>query len=158
MASLHNFASTVHNWLDVAGGLASILGLIITFRVWRQVKTIKRTFTLRGRLPELSTAISDISRELLNTLSSEDVQSSHFRAQIERLNGVLINLMALIDNPQRGMARQLHVACGGNPGLLSRFRRRHSKPISRDRAWDIYYKSQGLIESLEQTAQDLHWR
>ena len=142
--------------LGVAGDIASVAGLVISVIVWLQVRSIKRSFVLRARLPELLVALRAISADLLKVLKNSDMQPGDPRAELARLNALLTHLMDKVERPQREMAKRILDVSreGGSRRLVTVSWKEQQQ---RDEVWQVYFGVEESIESLTQVNKDSKW-
>jgi hypothetical protein len=155
-AEEYRTAMVVPEWVGLAADVASIAGLTITILVWRQVRSIKRSFVLRARIPEILIALKSINANLLNGFGAPGEPSRDPRADLARLHAVLVNLLQKVERPQRALVKALQDEIReGN--RLTALNLPLLQGISRDAIWQVYFGVEGLLESLKQVTKDNKW-
>lgn len=140
---------------EIVADVSSILSFLGTLVVWWQVRSIKRSFLQRARLPELSKELSRISKALLEVLRDP---SRTFGKEVARLIAVLFSLTTKTERIERDLVTGLLIKCGVRHPRWALWKTIDPLPLTRVRAWEIYEESEGLIESLTQSQKDLEWK
>jgi len=147
----------VPDWLSLVADVASVIGLLVTLAVWFQTKALRKAFTLRGRLPALSSALKDANNRIFNILQQSDTDVQRSGAELARLREILNNLSPKLMGNQRESVVQLLRKCNWNRRKRLSFRSAQQRRLTSEELWEIYNETEGLIESLRQTAKDFEW-
>jgi hypothetical protein len=145
----------VPTWLSLTADIASLVSVLVTFAVWFQTRSIKKSFALKARLPEISTTLTEISTSLLRGLQDGIGNATH--ADIARLNALLVNLRPKLSRSERELVTKLLDRCGTRPHRWTIWTGAKRSHLSRDEEWEIYNETQGLIEVLRQVTKDSNW-
>lgn len=145
----------LHEWLSPVADLLSVVGFFMTLWVLALTRTIKRTFALRARTPQLRKALT-VKVNTLRPLIKAWPQNRN-----EAL-GVLANARALLENLQTKLPRNERTAVDRivrelNGRRIGLFRRMHPAEYSEDDLWKIFADLQAIITSLEQREKDVTW-
>jgi hypothetical protein len=80
-----------------------------------QVRSIKRSFLMRARLPEILSALRRMNADLLKGLGNSGSPTWDPRKDLARLNAVLASLEGKADRPQRELVEIVrHKSAQGN--------------------------------------------
>ncbi len=147
----------VPDWLSLTADGASLAGFFITLAVWFQTRALRKAFSLRGRLPELSSDLKSLNGRLLEGLRASAANLPPSRAELESLGAILRNLSPKLPRSQREPVVRLLKKCDRRRRRLWFWQATERHPLSAGQMWEIYDGTQGIIESLEQTAKDFKW-
>lgn len=139
--------SVIPQWAQDVTTAASFLGFLLTLYVTWQVRSIRRQYAARVRLPDLIKELTAKGSEL-NTLIPSWPQH---RNEVEGKIKVTMELL--------GAARKL--LGRSDAGTVSRVHRKFSKAEEvgdQDQAWGLYTDLQMAIASLEQIVKNLNWK
>jgi hypothetical protein len=133
-------------WLSPAADVLSVVGFAMTLWVLVLTRSIKRTFALRARTPQLRrslTAAVNSLRPLIKTWPQNRNEAL----------GILANSRALLENLQTKLPRNERTTVdrvvrelnGRRSGML---RRMHPAEYSEDDLWKIFADLQAIVTSL----------
>lgn len=141
--------------LSPIADILSLLGFGLTVWVLIVTRSLKRTFALRARTPELRKSLEASAKKLSALLGRWPESKNETFALIANARAVLENLSAKLPRSEKSA-----VAC-----LVKEMRGRREgwltyTPIARyteDDLWKIFADLQGVIASLEQRERDASW-
>lgn len=142
-------------WLSPVADVLSVLGFGMTLWVLLLTRSIKRTFALRARTPQLRLSLTAAVNSLRPLI--KDWPTNRNDAL-----GVLANARALLENLQAKLPRNDRAAVDRivrelNGRRISLFRRIHPAEYSEDDLWKIFADLQAVVTSLEQREKDVTW-
>jgi hypothetical protein len=142
-------------WLSDLANILEVLGFLLTIWVLVETYSIRRTFALRGRTPQLRRSLATAARALPPLLRAWPGTKNETLA-------ILANARAVLENLHRKLPRKERTAVAQ---LLSDLRERRvglfkRVPISDytdQEMWKLFADLQGVIASLEQREKDATW-
>ncbi len=140
--------------LNDIGSISSILGVIVTVFLFIEARSIRNTFLVKARLPEL---IKELTKE-------KSLLSKNIKTWKQNKNPAIENLLkikALLDNSQSKLQRPERKKVKRYLSLFEPKRLQLFKiPLERftdEQVWELFNELGGLITSLQQLPKDLRW-
>lgn len=139
-------------WLHDTGLALGLVGFVITLIVMWEVRTIKRSFRSRARLPEVIRDLEKCGSSLSKTLQNWPSMRHLSRGHVKVAASLLHSSLPLLAKPERKTAIVMH----------SKFAiaAQHFDGPEFDQAtavWDLYSDIQSTIASLNQVASNVKW-
>lgn len=133
--------------LSDAGDVASIIGLLLTFFIYFNLRSIKRFYVFRARVPELlerlidqSSKIASYQQDFSNSLQGIDVEVAQVEITLKSLKQKL-----------NGSVRASVVR------VLKQLERYENQTKTSDNLWHLYIDLQKLIAEVHELQSDLKW-
>lgn len=146
---------SVPDWLSPVADVLSLVGFGLTVWVLIVTRSLKRTFALRARTPELRRSLERSAKKLPSLLGAWPQSKNETLALLANARAVLENLSAKLPRSERGtvdrLVRNMH---GRRAGMFTYMTISH---YTDDDLWKIFADLQGVIASLEQREKDASW-
>lgn len=146
--------SYLPQWLIDLSTVMGALGFLVTLYVWREVRTIRRSFRMRARLPELIRALQRSGSALNEVLiGGWDSGKNEAFSQLKSAAVLLKTAAAFLPWSERKALLAVHKR-------LLRATRSGDGPryLKSSDGWDLYGDIQSCITTLQQVAQNLKWQ
>ncbi len=134
------------NNLSLFGSVASILGLLVSIYVLREIRNLKKKFLFRARVPQLLNAIKGYSKGISSKLRDFEGSKRELETDLSKCNATLKNLSLKVDGNAKEITKR-----------LTKKIRKQKQPLKKDEIWEIYNDLQALIESLSHLQKDIKW-
>ncbi|MEW6347699.1 MAG: hypothetical protein AB1646_01440 [Thermodesulfobacteriota bacterium] len=145
MEGAYSIDRAVH-WLGVVGSVASLVGLLISGLVWRDVRRIRAFFLARARVPELIRAIQMHMAKLERCLEAYERSRTDFHSEMARTRGTLANLAPKLP---RHAKKEVHAFLNALHVL--------SRGASKEEVRRVFDRLVGLLASVTQLEKDMKW-
>lgn len=145
----------VPDWLSPIADVLSIVSFGLTIWVLFETHSLRRSFALRGRVPELKRSLTSSAKKLPTLLSRWPQSRNETLAIIASARAVLENLLIKLPRRERTAVQRLVREMRGRRISLINY-----VPISsytEDDMWNIFAGLQEVIASLEQRERDATW-
>jgi len=127
----------------------------MTLWVLKVTRSLRTTFALRGRTPELRKSLTACARQLRPLITVWPKRQDEALALLARTRSTLENLLLKLPAADRPSIEDLVKRLRGkkasffSPPLLSNY--------TETELWDIFQKLQGIVTKLEQIEKDAPW-
>lgn len=142
-------------WFSPLADILSVIGFGITIWVLIVTRSLRRTFALRARTPELRRSLNATAKSLPALLSDWPAKKNETLVVIANAHAVLENLLAKLPRNERAsVARLAKTMRGRRTGFFGHL------PIAAytdDDLWNVFADLQGVIAGLEQREKDATW-
>lgn len=136
---------------DINTGLG-VFGFLITVYVMIEVRSIKRSFLSRARLPELVRDLEKAGSALNASLDGWPLRRNDARSQIKIAASLLHSATSILPKEER------RIASAANEKLRAAAERFDRPEFEQaDPVWDLYSDVQSTITSLKQVSKNLKW-
>lgn len=133
-------------FLSFFGNIASIIGLLITIVILKNVDTIKKGYLMKARLPAIINRLEKIRKECNSLFDDIPGNQEPIIAAFKRIKSILQNLEKKLDGDERRRTKK----------LINEIKK-YDRPISNNFAWDIVQNTDAIIELLKQHQKDKKW-
>lgn len=145
-------SSVFPQWVQDLNTGFGVLGFFITVYVTFQVRSIKRSFLSRARLPELVQDLEKAGSALSASLDGWPIRKNHARSQIKIAASLLHSATSILPKDER------KIASAANMKLRSAAERLDTAEFEcADLVWDLYADVQSTITSLKQVSKNRKW-
>lgn len=142
-------------WLSPLADILSLIAFGMTVWVLHETRSLRRTFALRVRTPQLRRSLVATAKSLPPLITVWPQKRNDTLQVLANTRAILENLRSKLPRgeriPVKRLVRALH---GRRTGL---FRRMPVSEYKEDDLWAIFADLQGLITSLEQREKDATW-
>lgn len=146
---------SVPNWLSSVADVLSLVGFGLTVWVLIVTRSLKRTFALRARTPELRKSLEGSAKKLPALLSEWPQSKNETLVLLASARAVLENLSEKLPRSERGAVDRLIGEMHGRRAGM--FASMATANYTDDQIWKIFAGLQGVIASLEQREKDASW-
>lgn len=148
--------SFLPQWLTDLSTCLTIIGFILTYVVFNQVKSIKNQFLSKARLPQLNEQLGAASSKIIELLRERDANLNLIAVELSNCAGIIENIIKKLDRTNREPAQS----------LLNKLRQRkwfkrkivHIKLTDTDQVWEIYNELTFLNTNLAELMKDSNWK
>lgn len=139
-------------WVQDINTALGYVGFAITLYVLVTVRSIKRTFLSRVRLPKVIRDLEEAGSALNNSLGSWPSGKTQAQCQIKIAASLLKSVATLLPRNERKETSRIHekLRLAGQEFDQPKFSRA-------DPVWDLYSDIQSSITSLRQASENLKW-
>jgi hypothetical protein len=152
VAEEQKLSSNIPQWLQDLDTVLGLVGFIITVALMFQVRTIKRSFLSRARLPVLIKDLEKAGTTLNGHLANWPQRKNHARTQIKIAATLVRSAAQLLPAGDRKSIEETHLKLDVSAKTFGDVR--FDDP---DVAWDLYSDIQSTISTLTQSARNLNW-
>lgn len=144
--------SVFPQWAQDINTFLGLVGFIITVYVLIEVRSIKRSFMSRARLPEIVQALERAGSDLNANLSNWPSRRNEARSQVKIAASLLKSVATFLPKGEREEALRVH-------HKLNIAAQTFDDPIfnKAGRVWDLYSDIQSIITTLTQVSKNLSW-
>lgn len=142
-------------WLSPVADVLSVFGFALTIWVLKVTSSLKRSFALRARTPELRKSLAASARKLPPLLAVWPQSKNETLAVLAHTRALLVNLSTKLPRNERGPVNRLASSMRGRrSGFFSLV---PASNYSADEHWEVFAELQGIIATLEQREKDATW-
>jgi hypothetical protein len=146
----------IPDWVNWLAAISSIAGLGISCWVLYEARSIRNSFVLRGRLPDLLRALQASGRNLSTSLGNWPQVQNDALAELERIRSMFMTIEGKLSRIDR--ARCASVLRKMQPHRPWLGRRKVLRDLTSNEVWDLYTEILGVTEWLRQHEKDLRWK
>lgn len=136
------------DWVSLVSAAATVAGLLLTIRVFRDVKKLQARYVFLGRVPELLDRITD-QNSTVNRLVGAFPESQ------EQIRHELTICRANLRSMRGKLNSGLQASLDGVDALI--VRAVEANPMSRDEVWAVYSGISGLVIEIHNDLADRSW-
>lgn len=129
-----------------------IIGFAITFYVLIEIRSIKKSFLTRARLPELIRDLERAGSTLNSNLDKWPGKKNEARSQVKIAATLLHSASQLVPKFERNAALTLEAKFIRAAQTFDERKFDFPEPV-----WDLYSDMQSMITSLKQISKNLKW-
>lgn len=141
------------DWINYSNVISS-LGFGLTVLTYFSVKTIRQSFVIRARLPQLNKDLSQAIPKLSTALQSWDARKSDALEVLSIIKAILENIESKV--PSKEKRKVQDVLDKLNPTSWYIFSIKLSE-VDENSLWEIYTDLNGVVSSLDQLIKDSRW-
>lgn len=135
-------------WSSIAGLIVSLIGILVTLWVAREISKVRRAYIRRVRLPELLERFSELVSELADCLNNFDAQVNAAQKSISQLTETARAISSKLEKKERSA---ISVLINELSGI-------NINSIDEQNARAVYLRATAAHESLLNLNQDLVWQ
>lgn len=139
-------ALLLNPWLAVAGSVASIAGLIVTWVVWRNVRHLRRAYLTRARVPEQLKVLKRLAKRLSDPSGEPGAAAGATKLDLSELGAILSNLARKLPKAERQKAEKLARRVAGD-----------QRTMGQAELVDVHAELHSLIRAIEESQKDRAW-
>jgi hypothetical protein len=126
--------------------ICSVLGLLVTLYVLKELNKIRRNYLLKARIPELMNSITSYSSKLNDGLGDFETNKKEIEVTLTKCDSVLNILKSKVD----GTAKKQSIK------IINSINNKKER-LTVDKAWALYRDLLWLLECLKETERDIKW-
>jgi len=135
------------SWVTDIATIISIFSFFISIYALLEISKVKKTFTQKGRMPNISNDLEKLSKSFLKHVET-------YEKSKDLLNADLKNFIALLE------ANTAHIA-KENKSKIEEFinkQKNITHPVSKDMAWNIYGELSGIVTYTKEINKNFRWK
>jgi hypothetical protein len=138
----------IAEWSSIAGLIVSLIGIVVTLWVAREISKVRRAYIRRVRIPELLERFSEIVSELADYLNNFDAQINGAQKSISQLTETAKAISSKLEKKERSAILV----------LINQLAEIDISSIDEQKARVVYLRATAAHESLLNLNQDLIWQ
>jgi hypothetical protein len=139
-----------HTYLSTVADALSVVGFIITIKVFLDLRKIKSFYVFKGRIPELIRNLDAHAARLASYYDDHDISRQGIKLELAQAEVTLNSIRRKVDRPTKRTVDAASEAISAYDDTLMPHQ-------SRELLWNVYIEIRKAVDELVNRQKDVEW-